>query len=70
MAKKKLLQLILFFKSPDVNSNFTGVSVVHFETASNLQCKQISPFVVTLCSRYPSINFLKVASFTVFHLPL
>ncbi|BAT89554.1 hypothetical protein LR48_Vigan08g037400 [Vigna angularis] len=37
-----------------------GVSVVHFETASNLQCKQISPFVVTLCSRYPSINFLKV----------
>ncbi|CAJ1978496.1 unnamed protein product [Sphenostylis stenocarpa] len=37
-----------------------GVSVVLFETASNLQCKQISPFVVTLCSRYPSINFLKV----------
>ncbi|KAK7313128.1 hypothetical protein VNO77_37561 [Canavalia gladiata] len=37
-----------------------GVSVVHFETSSNLQCKQISPFVDTLCSRYPSINFLKV----------
>ncbi|XP_027353692.1 TPR repeat-containing thioredoxin TTL1-like [Abrus precatorius] len=37
-----------------------GVSVVHFETASNLQCKQISPFVDTLCSRHPSINFLKV----------
>ncbi|ESW05193.1 hypothetical protein PHAVU_011G160000 [Phaseolus vulgaris] len=37
-----------------------GVSVVHFETASNSQCKQISPFVVTLCSRYPSITFLKV----------
>ncbi|KAK2423762.1 TPR repeat-containing thioredoxin TTL1 [Trifolium repens] len=37
-----------------------GVSVVHFEVASNSQCKQISPFVDTLCSRYPSINFLKV----------
>ncbi|KAK7405321.1 hypothetical protein VNO78_06543 [Psophocarpus tetragonolobus] len=37
-----------------------GVSVVHFETASNVQCKQISPFVNALCSRYPSINFLKV----------
>ncbi|KAL1350048.1 hypothetical protein HN51_026504 [Arachis hypogaea] len=37
-----------------------GVSVVHFEIASNSQCKQISPFVDTLCGRYPSINFLKV----------
>ncbi|KAF7836655.1 TPR repeat-containing thioredoxin TTL1-like [Senna tora] len=37
-----------------------GVSVVHFEIASNPQCKQISPFVGTLCGRYPSINFLKV----------
>ncbi|XP_061347788.1 TPR repeat-containing thioredoxin TTL1-like [Gastrolobium bilobum] len=37
-----------------------GVSVVHFQVASNLHCKQISPFVDTLCGRYPSINFLKV----------
>lgn len=37
-----------------------GVSVVHFKVASNLQCKQISPFMDALCSRYPSINFLKV----------
>ncbi|XP_050367775.1 TPR repeat-containing thioredoxin TTL1 [Argentina anserina] len=37
-----------------------GVSVVHFKASSDLQCKQISPFVDTLCSRYPSINFLKV----------
>ncbi|KAL2326794.1 hypothetical protein Fmac_020221 [Flemingia macrophylla] len=37
-----------------------GVSVVHFKTASNLQCKQISPFVDTLCNRYPSINFHNV----------
>ncbi|KAG4980785.1 hypothetical protein JHK84_034370 [Glycine max] len=37
-----------------------GVSVVLFETASNMQCKQISPFMNTLCSRHPSINFLKV----------
>ncbi|PSR96454.1 TPR repeat-containing thioredoxin like [Actinidia chinensis var. chinensis] len=37
-----------------------GASVVHFKSASNLQCKQISPFLDTLCGRYPSINFLKV----------
>ncbi|KDP32526.1 hypothetical protein JCGZ_14729 [Jatropha curcas] len=37
-----------------------GVSVVHFKSSSNLHCKQISPFVDTLCIRYPSINFLKV----------
>ncbi|KAG8657918.1 TPR repeat-containing thioredoxin TTL1 [Manihot esculenta] len=37
-----------------------GISVVHFKTSSNLHCKQISPFVDTLCGRYPSINFLKV----------
>ncbi|XP_038690157.1 TPR repeat-containing thioredoxin TTL1-like [Tripterygium wilfordii] len=37
-----------------------GVCVVHFKAASNLHCKQISPFVDTLCGRYPSITFLKV----------
>ncbi|XP_039001601.1 TPR repeat-containing thioredoxin TTL1-like [Hibiscus syriacus] len=37
-----------------------GISVVHFKMASNLQCKQIFPFVEALCGRYPSINFLKV----------
>ncbi|XP_050218117.1 TPR repeat-containing thioredoxin TTL1-like [Mercurialis annua] len=37
-----------------------GVSVVHFKSSSNLHCKQISPFLDTLCSRYPSINFLQV----------
>ncbi|XP_057952235.1 TPR repeat-containing thioredoxin TTL1 [Malania oleifera] len=37
-----------------------GVSVVHFKAASNTQCEQISPFVDTLCGRYPSLNFLKV----------
>jgi hypothetical protein len=45
--------------------NFAGVSVVHFNTASDLQSKQISPFVDALCSRYPSINFLKVNDPTV-----
>lgn len=44
--------------------NFAGVSVVHFEVASNSQCKQISPFLDTLCGRYPSINFLKVVFLT------
>ncbi|KAI3695260.1 hypothetical protein L1987_78254 [Smallanthus sonchifolius] len=38
----------------------TGASVVLFKTTSDLQCKQISPFLDTLCTRYPSINFLKV----------
>ncbi|XP_024967584.1 TPR repeat-containing thioredoxin TTL1-like [Cynara cardunculus var. scolymus] len=38
----------------------TGASVVLFKSTSDLQCKQISPFLDTLCTRYPSINFLKV----------
>ncbi|KAL0353825.1 UNVERIFIED_CONTAM: TPR repeat-containing thioredoxin TTL1 [Sesamum angustifolium] len=37
-----------------------GASVVHFKTGSSVECKQISPFLDTLCTRYPSINFLKV----------
>ncbi|KAJ8899526.1 hypothetical protein K2173_018500 [Erythroxylum novogranatense] len=37
-----------------------GISVVHFKSSANLHCNQISPFVDTLCGRYPSINFLKV----------
>lgn len=35
-------------------------SVVHFKAASNVQCRQISPFLDTLTTKYPSINFLKV----------
>ncbi|CAN4104235.1 unnamed protein product [Withania somnifera] len=35
-------------------------SVVHFKTASNPQCKQISSFLDSLTTKYPSINFLKV----------
>ncbi|KAG8364867.1 hypothetical protein BUALT_Bualt18G0043100 [Buddleja alternifolia] len=38
----------------------SGASVVHFEAGSNVQCKKISPFFYTLCTRYPSINFLRV----------
>jgi hypothetical protein len=56
---------LLVFNSHDIVSSFAVVSVVHFEVASNSQCKQISPFVDTLCSRYPSINFLKVWFFTL-----
>ncbi|KAK6934156.1 Tetratricopeptide repeat [Dillenia turbinata] len=37
-----------------------GVTVVHFKSPSSLQCKQISPFVDTLCARYPSVNFINV----------
>ncbi|CAA0816032.1 TPR repeat-containing thioredoxin TTL1 [Striga hermonthica] len=36
-----------------------GVSVVHFK-GSSVECEHISPFLDTLCARYPSINFLKV----------
>nr|GLL16524.1 TPR repeat-containing thioredoxin TTL1-like isoform X1 [Ipomoea trifida] len=38
----------------------SGTSVVHFKVASNIQCTQISPILDTLCTRYPSISFLKV----------
>ncbi|CAL0310184.1 unnamed protein product [Lupinus luteus] len=37
-----------------------GVSIVQFGIASNSQCKEISPYVDTLCGRYPYISFLKV----------
>lgn len=37
-----------------------GISVVYFKAVTNPQCVQISPFVDTLCARYPSVNFLKV----------
>ncbi|KAL3821247.1 hypothetical protein ACJIZ3_007152 [Penstemon smallii] len=37
-----------------------SASVVHFKSGSNVQCKQISPFLDSLCTRYRSINFLKV----------
>ncbi|CAL5200328.1 unnamed protein product [Lathyrus oleraceus] len=39
---------------------FTGVSVVHFKGESNELCEEISPFVNTLCVRYPSVKFIKV----------
>ncbi|WKA12005.1 hypothetical protein VitviT2T_029446 [Vitis vinifera] len=37
-----------------------GVSIVLFKAATNPQSEQISPFVDTLCGRYPSLSFLKV----------
>ncbi|KAF5184448.1 Tpr repeat-containing thioredoxin ttl1 [Thalictrum thalictroides] len=37
-----------------------GISVVLFKKAPNLQCEQIYPFMDTLCTRYPSVNFVKV----------
>ncbi|GER43054.1 tetratricopeptide repeat-containing family protein [Striga asiatica] len=37
-----------------------GVSVVHFKTDLSVECGEISPFLDILCTRYPSINFLKV----------
>ncbi|XP_019457286.1 PREDICTED: inactive TPR repeat-containing thioredoxin TTL3-like [Lupinus angustifolius] len=37
-----------------------GVSVVHFKEASNELCEEMSPFINTLCVRYPSVKFIKV----------
>ncbi|XP_051125723.1 TPR repeat-containing thioredoxin TTL1-like [Andrographis paniculata] len=37
-----------------------SASVVLFKTGSNMECKQISPFLDTLCTRYPCVNFIKV----------
>ncbi|KAJ9153519.1 hypothetical protein P3X46_026947 [Hevea brasiliensis] len=51
---------VLGFEQFRAAISLPGVSVVHFKSSSNLHCKQISPFVDTLCGRYPSINFLKV----------
>ncbi|KVI02206.1 Tetratricopeptide-like helical [Cynara cardunculus var. scolymus] len=41
------------------NMKFGGASVVLFKSSSEPRCKQISPFLDTLCTRYPSITFLK-----------
>ncbi|KAG4968845.1 hypothetical protein JHK87_034496 [Glycine soja] len=37
-----------------------GVSVVYFKEASNELCEELSPFINTLCVRYPSVKFIKV----------
>lgn len=44
------------------NIGNAGASVVHFRLGTNLQCKHLSPFIDTLCGRYPSINFLQVSN--------
>ncbi|GER53462.1 tetratricopeptide repeat-containing family protein [Striga asiatica] len=41
-------------------SSGEGASLVFYKTGSNAQCNQISPFLDALCTRYPSVNFLKV----------
>ncbi|XP_028790466.1 inactive TPR repeat-containing thioredoxin TTL3-like [Neltuma alba] len=38
----------------------SGISVVHFKKASNERCQEISPFINTLCIRYPDVKFIKV----------
>ncbi|KAL4580415.1 hypothetical protein LXL04_016607 [Taraxacum kok-saghyz] len=38
----------------------TGASVVLFKLSSDTRCNQISTFLDTLCTRYPSITFFKV----------
>ncbi|KAG8045701.1 hypothetical protein GUJ93_ZPchr0008g12097 [Zizania palustris] len=43
-----------------IATSLPGVSVIHFMTSLNQQCCKISSFVNALCTRHPSINFLKV----------
>ncbi|KAD2394442.1 hypothetical protein E3N88_41419 [Mikania micrantha] len=38
----------------------SGASIVLYKTSTDVQCKQIITFFDTLCSRYPSVNFLEV----------
>ncbi|KAG6496922.1 inactive TPR repeat-containing thioredoxin TTL3-like [Zingiber officinale] len=42
-----------------------GVSVIHFTTAMNPNCDKITPFINTMCARYPSVKFLKVDMNTI-----
>ncbi|KAE9588586.1 hypothetical protein Lal_00002950 [Lupinus albus] len=37
-----------------------GVCVIYFKEAWNKVCEEISPFINTLCVRYPSVKFIKV----------
>ncbi|WZY91577.1 hypothetical protein YC2023_063906 [Brassica napus] len=37
-----------------------GVSVFHFKSSSNRPCEEISPFINTLCLRYPLVHFFMV----------
>ncbi|XP_072958761.1 TPR repeat-containing thioredoxin TTL1-like [Typha angustifolia] len=37
-----------------------GVSIIHFMSPLNQHCTQMTPFVDALCTKYPSVNFLKV----------
>ncbi|KAG2332277.1 hypothetical protein Bca4012_018170 [Brassica carinata] len=37
-----------------------GVSVFHFKSSSNQKCEEISPYINTLCLRYPLVHFFMV----------
>ncbi|KFK35092.1 hypothetical protein AALP_AA5G234100 [Arabis alpina] len=41
-------------------TSLPGISVVYFKSSSNRQSEAISPFVNTLCLRYPLVHFFKV----------
>lgn len=56
------LPSIIYYITQQLQLETVGASVVHFKAASNLQCKQISPFLDTLSTKFPSISFLKVNS--------
>ncbi|ESQ44220.1 hypothetical protein EUTSA_v10005818mg [Eutrema salsugineum] len=41
-------------------TSLPGITVFHFKSSSNRQSEAISPFVNTLCLRYPLVHFFKV----------
>ncbi|CAL9245898.1 unnamed protein product [Arabidopsis halleri] len=41
-------------------TSLPGICVFHFKSSSNRQSEAISPFVNTLCLRYPLVHFFKV----------
>ncbi|KAK4363977.1 hypothetical protein RND71_015335 [Anisodus tanguticus] len=51
---------IVYYITQQLQLETAGASVVHFKAESNLQCKQISPFLDTLSTKFPSISFVKV----------
>ncbi|XP_055801301.1 TPR repeat-containing thioredoxin TTL1-like [Solanum dulcamara] len=60
MKSAEEVKLVLGLEQFRAAISSPGASIVYFEAASNLQCKQISPILHTLSTKYASVNFLKV----------
>lgn len=60
---------LLLFSISQLCYPVSGVSIVHFKVESSEKCEEISPFVNTLCIRYPSVHFFKVGNLLPFTCP-